>query len=147
MNRLQLRYLVVSFIATAAVAILIQLFLLTLLESNRTLLAGAALAAGWWGNLSTAAVVAIMAGRKAATGFTDPRLGRLLGTVIGLWVGVGAIIGLVISTLVLSSQVPGSDIRPGLILIFGLVSLGVSLLASTIAGRETAHPPEAEEEA
>jgi len=147
MNRLQLRYLVVSFIATAAVAILIQLFLLTLLESNRTLLAGAALAAGWWGNLSTAAVVAIMAGRKAATGFTDPRLGRLLGTAIGLWVGVGAIIGLVISTLVLSSQVPGSDIRPGLILIFGLVSLGVSLLASTIAGRETAHPPEAEEEA
>jgi hypothetical protein len=147
MNRLHLRYLAVSFIATAAVAILIQLFLLTLLENNRTLLAGAALAAGWWGNLSTAAVVAIMAGRKAATGFTDPRVGRLLGTAVGLWVGVGAIIGLVVSTLMLGSQVPGSDIRPGLILIFGLVSLGVSLVAATIAGRETAHPPEAEEEA
>lgn len=147
MNRLQLRYLIVSFVATAAIAILIQLFLLTMLESNRTLLAGAALAAGWWGNLSTAALVAIMAGRKAATGFTDPRVGKVLGTAIGLWVGIGAIMGLVISTLMLGGQVPGSDIRPGLILIFGLISLGVSLIAATIAGRETAHPPEAEEEA
>jgi multidrug transporter EmrE-like cation transporter len=71
----------------------------------------------------------------------------VLGTAIGLWVGIGAIMGLVISTLMLGGQVPGSDIRPGLILIFGLVSLGVSLVAATIAGRETAHPPEAEEEA
>lgn len=147
MNRLHLRYLIVSFIATAAVAILVQLFLLSLLERNSALMAGAALSVGWWGNLATAAVVAIMAGRKAATGFTDPRIGKVLGTAVGLWVGVGAIMGLVASTLVLGNQVPGADIRPGLILIFGLVSLGISMVAATIAGRETAHPPEAEEEA
>lgn len=147
MNRLHLRYLIISFIATATVAILVQLFILSLLERNNAVLAGAALSAGWWGNLATAAAVAIMAGRKAATGFTDPRLGRILGTAVGLWVGVGAIMGLVASTLVLGGQVPGIDVRPGLILTFGLVSLGISLVAATIAGRETAHPPEAEEEA
>ncbi len=147
MNRLHLRYLIVSFVATATVAILIQLFFLSLLDNNRTLLAGTALSAGWWGNLGTAAVIAIMAGRKAAAGFTDPRIGKVLGTAVGLWVGVGAIMGLVLSTLILSGQVPGSDIRPGLILVFGLVSLGISLIAATIAGRETAHPPETEEEA
>ncbi|BCX02134.1 MAG: hypothetical protein KatS3mg053_0072 [Candidatus Roseilinea sp.] len=147
MNRLHLRYLIISFVATASVAILIQLFLLSLLERNNALMAGAALSAGWWGNLATAATIAIMAGRKAATGFTDPRVGKVLGTAVGLWVGVGAIMGLVASTLVLGGQVPGAEVRPGLILIFGLVSLGISLVAATIAGRETAHPPEAEEEA
>ncbi|GIV85289.1 MAG: hypothetical protein KatS3mg052_2296 [Candidatus Roseilinea sp.] len=55
--------------------------------------------------------------------------------------------GLVASTFVLGGQAPGIDVRPGLILIFGLISLGISLIAATIAGRETAHPPEAEEEA
>ncbi|MCS7054876.1 MAG: hypothetical protein NZM18_01680 [Thermoflexales bacterium] len=147
MNRLHLRYLIVSLVATATVAILVQLFLLSLLERNNALMAGAALSAGWWSNLATAATVAIMAGRKAATGFTDPRIGRVVGSIMGLWVGAGAIIGLVVSTLVLSGQVPGADIRPGLILIFGLVSFGISLVAATIAGREAAHPPEAEEEA
>lgn len=146
MNRLHLRYLIISFVTTAVVAILVQLFLLSLLERNNTLMAGAALSAGWWGNLATAATVAILAGREAATGFTDPRIGKVLGTAVGLWVGVGAIMGLVASTLVLSGQVPGADVRPGLILVFGFVSLGVSMIAATIAGRETAHPPEAEEE-
>jgi len=139
--------LIISFIATAIVAVLVQLFILSLLEQNQALMAGAALSAGWWGNLATAATVAIMAGRKAATGFTDPRIGRILGGAIGLWVGVGAVMGLVASTLVLGGQAPGIDVRPGLILIFGLISLGISLIAATIAGRETAHPPEAEEDA
>lgn len=147
MNRLHLRYLIISFVATATIAVLVQLFLLSLVERNNALMAGAALAGGWWGNLATAATVAIMAGRKAATGFTDPRIGKLVGSVIGLWVGIGAILGLVASALVLSSQVPGAEIRPGLILIFGLVSFGISMVAATIAGRETAHPPEVEEEA
>jgi MFS family permease len=147
MNRLSIRYLVVSFVATAAVGILIQLFLLTLLERNQGLLAGAALVAGWWGNLATAGTVAIFAARKAAEGFTDPRLGRVLGLSIGVWVGVGAIAGLVAAALVLGNQVPDASIRPGLIVIFGLVSMLVCLIAGMLAGREAAQPPEAEEEA
>lgn len=142
MNRLHLRYLLISFVATAAAAIVVELFLLTLLDNNRTLLAGAALSAGWWANLATAALVAIMAGRKAAQGFTDPRVGKVLGTAVGVWVGVGAILGEVVAALVLLGQLPGADIRPGLILVFGVISLVVSVIVATIAGRETAHPPE-----
>jgi len=147
MSRLSIRYLIISFIATAVVAVLIQLFLLTLLEQNQGLLAGAALVGGWWGNLATAGTVAIFAARRAAAGFTDPRLGRLLGLSIGMWVGVGAIAGLVASALILGSQVPNASIRPGLIVVFGLVSMLVCLIAGTIAGREAAQPPETEEEA
>ncbi len=146
-NRLSVRYLVISFIATAVVAVLIQLSLLSLLERNQGLLAGAALVAGWWGNLATAGTVAILAARKSAEGFTDPRLGRLLGLSIGVWVGVGAIAGLVASALILNSQVPNASIRPGLIVIFGLVSMLVCLIAGALAGREAAQPPESEEEA
>lgn len=142
MNRLHLRYLLISLVATALAAIIVQLFLITLLENNRTLLAGAALVAGWWANLITAAFIAIMAGRKAATGFTDPRIGRVLGLAVGVWVGVGAILGEVVAALFLAGQVPGADIRPGLIVVFGAVSLGICLIAAAIAGRETAHPPE-----
>jgi hypothetical protein len=147
MNRLHLRYLIISFVATAIVAIAVQLFIMTLLANNNAALAGAALSAGWWANLATAATIAIMAGRKAAASFIDPRVGKVVGTAIGLWVGVGALIGEVAAALALNAQVTGSGIRPGLILVFGLISLGVSIVAATIAGRETAHPPEAEEEA
>ncbi len=147
MNRLHLRYLIISFVATAMLAIAVQLFIMTLLANNNAAMAGAALAAGWWANLATAATVAILAGRKAAASFIDPRMGKIVGTAIGLWVGVGALFGEVAAALALTSQVPGSGIRPGLILVFGLVSLGVSVVAATIAGREAAHPPEVEEEA
>jgi len=146
MNRLNLRYLIISFVATAVVGIGVELFILTLLDDGRQLLAGAALSAGWWANLATAAVVAIMAGRKAAATLIDPRLGKVVGTAMGVWVGVGAIAGMVVAALVLLGQVPNSDIRPGLIMVFGLVSFGVCVVAGAIAGRETAHPPEAEEE-
>jgi MFS family permease len=139
--------LLISFIATAVVAVLIQFFLLTLLEQNQGLLAGAALVGGWWGNLATAGTVAIFAARRAATGFTDPRVGRLLGLSISIWVGIGAIAGLIVSALILGNQVPNASIRPGLIAVFGLVSMLVCLVAGTIAGREAAQPPEAEEEA
>jgi hypothetical protein len=146
MNRLNLRYLIISFVATAVVGIGVELFILTLLDDGRQLLAGAALSGGWWANLATAATVAIMAGRKAAATLIDPRLGKVVGTAMGVWVGVGAIAGMVVSALVLLGQVPNSDIRPGLIMVFGLVSFGVCVVAGAIAGRETAHPPEAEEE-
>ncbi len=147
MNHLHLRYLLISFVATAVVSVAVQLFILTLLANNNAALAGAALVGGWWANLATAATVAIMAGRKAAAAFIDPRMGKVVGTAIGLWVGVGAIFGQVAAVVVLMGRVPDADIRPGLILVFGLISFGVATLAATIAGRETAHPPEAEEEA
>lgn len=146
MNRLNLRYFIISFVATAIVGIAVELFILTLLDDSRQLLAGAALSGGWWANLATAAVVAIMAGRKAAATLIDPRLGKVVGTAMGAWVGAGAIAGMVVAALVLLGQVPNSDIRPGLILVFGLVSFGVCVVAGAIAGRETAHPPEPEEE-
>jgi hypothetical protein len=146
-NRLHLRYLIVATVATAATAIGVQWFILTLLDDNRGLLAGAALVGGWWANLATAAVVAIMAGRKSAAGFTDARMGKVLGTAVGVWVGIGAMVGEVMAALVLIGLVPNSDIRPGLIVVFGTVSLIVSVVAAAIAGRETAHPPEVEEEA
>lgn len=140
------RYLVISFAASAILSIGVELFIMTLLASNNAALAGAALVAGWWTNLATAATVAIMAGRKAAASFIDPRYGRIAGLSIGAWVGAGAIFGLVAAALVLMGQVPSGDIRPGLIVVFSLISFGVCLIAGSIAGRETAHPPEAEEE-
>lgn len=146
MNRLHLRYLLISFVATAVVATAVELFILTLLANNNAAMAGAALAGGWWANLATAATVAIMAGRKAAAEFIDPRMGKIVGTAVGVWVGIGAIFGQVVAALVLMGRIPDADIRPGLILVFGLVSFGICIVAATIAGRETAHPPEAEEE-
>jgi hypothetical protein len=147
MNRLNLRYLIISFIATAAVAIGVELFILTLLSDGRQLMAGAALSGGWWANLATAVTIAIMAGRKSAATLTDPRLGKVVGAAIGVWVGVGAVLGQVAAALALLSQIPNADIRPGLVVVFGLVSFVVSVIASAIAGREAARPPEVEEEA
>lgn len=147
MNQLHLRYLIICAVATAVASIAIELFVLTLFDDNRSLLAGAALVAGWWTNLIVGSAIAILAGRKVAAGFIDPRMGKVLGTAMGLWVGIGALIGVVIAALFLLTQVPNADLRPGLVLVFGLISLGVCVVASAIAGRETAHPPEAEEEA
>jgi hypothetical protein len=147
MNQLHLRYLVITLVATALLSIGVQVFIMTLLSGNNVALAGAALAAGWWMNVIAAGIVGILAGRKSAARFTDPRLGRVAGAGIGLWVGIGAVIGLIVFVLALAAQVPNSGIRPGLIFIFGLISLAVSVIAASIAGRETAHPPELEEEA
>lgn len=147
MNRLHLRYFVITLVATAVLSIAVQLFIMTLLAGNNLALAGAALIAGWWMNVITAGALAIMAGRKSAADFIDPRIGRVAGAAVGLWVGIGAVAGLVIFTLVLMAQVPNSGIRAGLIVVFGLISLIVSIVAGSIAGRETAHPPEVEEEA
>ena len=147
MNRLHLRYFLTTLIATALLSIAVQVFIMTLLAGNNAALAGAGLVAGWWMNVIVAGTLGIMAGRKSAAKFIDPRLGRVAGAGVGLWVGVGAIAGLVIFALVLMAQVPDSGIRAGLIVIFGLISMIVSIIAGSIAGRETAHPPEVEEEA
>jgi hypothetical protein len=147
MNRLHLRYFFIAMLASASLSIAVQVFLMTLLTGNNAALAGAGLVAGWWTNVIVAAVVGIMAGRKSAVRFIDPRMGRVAGAGIGVWVGIGAVAGLVIFTIALMLQVPNSGIRAGLILVFGLISLAVSVIAGSIAGRETAHPPEVEEEA
>jgi hypothetical protein len=146
MNRLHFRYFLTALLATTLLSIGVQVFVMTLLAGNNTLMAGAGLVAGWWMNVIVAGVVGIMAGRKSAAKFIDPRLGRVAGAGVGLWVGIGAVAGLILFTIALMLQVPNSGIRPGLIFIFGLISMTVSIIASSIAGRETAHPPEAEEE-
>lgn len=147
MNRLHLRYFVITLLTTAVLSIGVQLFIMTLLAGNNVALAGAGLVAGWWMNVIVAGTLAIMAGRKAAAKFIDPRIGRVAGAGVGLWVGIGALAGLIFFTFALMAQVPNSGIRAGLILVFGFISIVVSIIAGSIAGRETAHPPEVEEEA
>lgn len=85
-----------------------------------------------------------MAGRKAAKEFIDPRLGKIAGTGIGLWVGVGAIAGNVLAAVIFASSSKAA-LRPGLVLVFSLISLGIALVTATITGRETAQPPQEEE--
>ncbi|MCS6772578.1 MAG: hypothetical protein RMM31_01400 [Anaerolineae bacterium] len=146
MNRLHARYLVISAISVAASAILVQWLLLSLLVRDASLLAGAAFIAGYLGALVAAGTVAIIAGRKAAEGFVDPRIGWIAGIAVGIWVGVGSIIGQVIAGLGLLIQVPNAELRPGLVVVFGLVCFVVSVIAAGLTGRETAQPPEVEEE-
>lgn len=147
MNRLHLRYFIITLLTTAVLSIGVQLFIMTLLAGNNIALAGAALIAGWWMNVIAAGALAIMAGRKSAVKFIDPRIGRVAGAAVGLWVGLGAMAGLFLFVFALMAQVPGSGIRAGLIFVFGVISLIVSVIAGSIAGRETAHAPEVEEEA
>lgn len=147
MNRLHLRYFIITLLTTAVLSIGVQLFIMTLLAGNNAALAGAALIAGWWMNVIAAGTLAIMAGRKSAAQYIDPRMGRVAGAAVGLWVGLGAMAGLILFVFVLMAQVPNSGIRAGLIFVFGVISLIVSVIAGSIAGRETAHPPEVEEEA
>jgi hypothetical protein len=147
MNRLHLRYFIITLLTTAVLSLAVQLFIMTLLAGNNVALAGAALVAGWWTNVIAAGALAIMAGRKSAAKFIDPRIGRIAGAAVGLWVGLGAMAGLILFVFALMAQVPNSGIRAGLIFVFGVISLIVSIIAGSIAGRETAHPPEAEEEA
>lgn len=146
MSRFHARYLVISIVSVALSAIVVQWLLLSLLARDASLLAGAAFVAGYLGALVAAGTVAIMAGRKAAEGFIDPRLGWVAGLAVGVWVGVGAIIAQVIAGLGLLIQVPNADLRPGLVIVFGLVCFLVSVIAAGLTGRETAQPPEVEEE-
>ncbi len=147
MNRLYLRYFVVAAVAVAISAVIVQSVMFSLLTRNPESIAGAAFILGYLTALTAAGTVAILAARRAASGFIDPRIGRLVGTVSGVWVGVGAVVGQVIAAVLLGVQAPGASVRPGLVLVFGLVLLLVSVVAGALTGRETAQPPEAEEEA
>lgn len=145
MSKLHLRYLIIAVIVTAVTAIAFQQFIGTLLiPEKQDGLTGAAFIAGWWGNLIAAFIIAIMAGRKAAREFIDPRLGKVAGTGIGLWVGVGAIVGNVLAAIIFATS-SNAALRPGLVVVFSLISLGIALVTATITGRETAQPPQEEE--
>jgi hypothetical protein len=141
MSRLHLRYLLISFFATTLAALFVQIFISTL--ATQAAMAGAAFIAGWWGNVATAFTVAILAGRKAAAEYIDPRIGKLAGTAVGVWVGVGALLGEAVAATIHRAMY-AVDLRVGLVLVFGLVSFAVALVTATITGRETAHPPEEE---
>jgi hypothetical protein len=142
MSRLHLRYLLVSFFATTLAALFAQIFIATILATQAAM-AGAAFIAGWWGNAAMAFTVAILAGRKAAAEYVDPRIGKLAGTAVGVWVGVGALFGEAVAATIHRAMY-AVDLRVGLVLVFGLVSFAVALVTATITGRETAHPPEEE---
>ena len=140
MNPQHLRYfataLVASFVAAVAVG--------GLIISLSSAAAGAALIAGWWTNLAAAGTVAIMGARKVAREYTDPRLGKVAGTAMGIWAGIGAALGMLGYAYFVVNVYKG-DVKIGLVIIFMVVSLIVSVIAGAIAGRETAQPPEEEE--
>jgi hypothetical protein len=145
MNNLHTRYLIIALLVSALVAFLFQIVISSILiPTLQDGLAGAAFVAGWWGNLVAAFIIAIMAGRKAATPFIDPRMGRVAGSAIGAWVGAGAFLGNAAIALIFA-LINSAAVRPGLVVVFGLVSFFVAVVTATIAGRETAQPPPEEE--
>jgi sorbitol-specific phosphotransferase system component IIBC len=147
MTRLHLRYFLTSLLVCAATALGFQSFVGTILVPEKQAgLVGAAFIAGWWGNLIAVFIVALMAARKAAQPFIDPRLGRVAGSWMGVWVGLGAAAGNVAAAAALSAS-QQVELRLGLVVVFSLISLIAAVVTSGIAGRETAHPPESEEEA
>jgi hypothetical protein len=140
MNRLHVRYLLIAGVVCFVASIAVGSLILSLLAAA----VGAAFIAGWWMNLAAAGTVAIMGGRKVAQVYTDPRLGKVAGSAIGIWIGAGAALGVLAYALYIANVYHG-NVRVGLVAVFMLVSFAVSFIAATIAGRETAHPPEEEE--
>jgi hypothetical protein len=146
-SKLHLRYLLIAMVAGAAVALGFQSFVGTILIPElQAGLVGAAFFAGWWGNLIAAFVVALMGARKATRELTDPRLGRIVGTVMGIWIGLGAAGGNVIAAVLLSSS-QQAELRTGLVATLSGITLLAAVVTANITGRETAQPPEEEEEA
>jgi hypothetical protein len=140
MNRQHLSYFLVAIVVTAIAAIAVGGLIVSLLPG----LAGAAYVAGWWTNLAVAGCVAILAGRKVASIYEEPRQGRIAGGAVGLWVGLGSALGQ-LAYHAFTNLVYQVDVKLGLTMVFMLVSFIVSIISATIAGRETAHPPEEEE--
>jgi hypothetical protein len=139
-NREHVRYFFIALVSTFIASIAVGGLIVSLAASA----AGAAYIGGWWTNLAVAGTVAILGGRKVARIYTEPRQGKVAGTAIGFWVGIGAALGqLGYSFFVIN--VYHADVRAGLAFIFMLVSFIISSITGAIAGRETAHPPEEEE--
>lgn len=139
------RYFVIAIVAVLVIGIIIQVIVITTLGPAQQ---AAMVTAGWigsfWANVVTTGVVSILGARKAAATFTDPRYGRVVGTVSGAWVGAGALIGMALCGLFLNT-VYNAQVLVGQVIVFGLILLFVGIVAGAITGRETAHPPEEEE--
>ncbi len=103
---------------------------------------GASVVAGW-GNVLAAGLVGILGGRRVAKSFTDPRLGKVAGAAIGLWIGAGAVVGQVIASII-ASATSDAEITPGVVLLLGLIGFAVAWFSATIAGRENVRAPEEE---
>ena len=140
MSRLHVRYFAIALVSTAVAAMVVGGLIVSLLPG----LAGAAYVGGWWTNLAVAGVIAILAGRKAASIYEDPRQGRIAGGAVGLWSGLGSALGQ-LAFHAFAVVAYKADVKIGLTIVFMLVSFAVSIISATIAGRETAHPPEEEE--
>lgn len=145
MNNVRLRAMLITAAMCAVASILVQVVLMTVLTGNAArAMTSPAFIAGWWTNLALAGTMAIRFARQAAAEHTDPRIGKFVGGATGFWAGMGALLGLVISSYFLASQW-GADVRPGLVIVFGVMGLLVCAFAGWITGRETAHPPTEEE--
>ncbi len=120
-NRTHIQYLVLSTVAVALGA---------------TLLAG-------WGNVLAAGMVGILGGRRVAKPLTDPRMGKVAGAAIGLWIGGGAIAGQVIASII-AGATTNAAIAPGMVFLLGLIGFVVAWFSATIAGRENVRAPEEE---
>jgi uncharacterized membrane protein len=147
MSRLQLRYLIISLFGGAAFAIAFQWFIGTIVTPDQQGgLTGAAFIAGWWGNLIAAITFGILAARKTieTLELDDPRMGKIAGTAMGLWVGLGVIIGNVLAILYLVVTARAT-VNPGLVVVFCLISAITAVVTATITGRETAQPHPEEE--
>ena len=138
--KMALRYLLITVVSTTLACVITAAVLLNILTSP-VLITGAAFVAGFFVNFLVAGTVALAAGRRAGQNYIEPSKGQVAGTLMGFWVGVGAIISMVIFLRMMYN----ADVRGGLVIIFGLVSCGICIFAARIAGREAAHPPEEEE--
>jgi hypothetical protein len=140
MNRQHVRYFVTALVATFVAAIAVGGLVVSLSPAA----AGAAFIAGWWANLATAGTVAMLGARRVARVYTDPRLGRVAGTAMGVWTGFGSALGL-LAYAYFVTRVYQADTKMGLAVAFMIVTFVISIIAGSITGRETAHPPEEEE--
>jgi len=144
MSRTQVRNLLVAAAVTAVVGILTMVVVATTLKDSQTL-ASAGWLGSFWVNLLAGPMAAILAARKSAEPFEDPRMGRVIGTAMGLWSGIGAMIGQIVTGL-FASLVYKLMIVPGQVIFFAVILLVVCVIAASIAGREAAQPKETEEE-
>lgn len=143
MSKTHIRALVVGAVTTLIVGIFTVVVVASTLRDAQQLAA-----VGWvgslWTNLLAGAMVAASTARRASQPYEDPRLGRVIGTALGLWSGLGAIIGQVLTGL-FTRAIYGAQIPAGQIVLFALLLLFVCVIAASIAGREAAQPKEEEE--
>ena len=143
MSRTQARALITGAVTTVLVGILTVIVVATTMR-NAQQLAAAGWVSSFWMNMMAGATAAIVNARRATQVYEDPRLGRIIGSALGLWSGLGAIIGQ-ICTALFTRAAYGVQIPAGQIVVFAMVLLIICIIAASIAGREAAQPKEEEE--